>query len=199
MPVMTSGVRHGDTNLHNFLYNPNQDQRVHHSIRHSSLEEYKLHSLQDETVDPLQLFGIVDFDEVVHGPYIFDLACAVKHEIQISYLSRPHAAGSGVGVEAAIPMIAGFQKAFPLHDDEISVLYYAVCARMVQIYLGKHLAVQQYCGNHGNNTVQGNHGDSILQRYEATKKDTRQYMELFLAQDPHSVQKTWERYKTYHV
>lgn len=209
VPVMKSGVHHGDTNLSNFLYNPNLDERSCHSNSHcSQLVECKLLSLKDETVDPPQLFGIVDFDEVVHGPYLFDLSCAVMHEIQISYQSGACTAESGMGVEAAVPMIAGFQKAFALPDDELHVLYYVVCARMVQIYLGMQLAVQHYCGNlgnsiqqgnHGNNIQQGNHCNTILQRYEDTKRDTRKYMELFLAQDPRTVQRTWERYRTYCV
>lgn len=176
---MLSGVHHGDPNLHNFLYNPDQSSSVH----------YKQHGLKDEMNEPPQLFGIVDFDEVVYGPYIFDLAVAVKHEIQISYMSGSCTGGSGMGLEAAIPMIAGFQKAFPLPEDEINVLYYVVCARMVQIYLGMHLALQQYCGSHDN---------GIVQRYEDTKTDTGRYMELFFAQEPQTVQKIWKQYKTFY-
>ena len=197
MPVMRSGVRHGDTNLHNFLYSPSQERKDCHSNNHCSSEECKLYSLKDETVDPPQLFGIVDFDEVVHGPYLLDLACAVEHEIQISYLSGSCTTEHGVGLEAAVPMIAGYQKAFPLPKDEIGLLYYVVCARMVQIYLGMHLAIQQYYGSHGNSKEQCDHGNGILQRYEDTKRDTRQYMDVFFAQNPQTVQKIWEGYRTY--
>ncbi len=197
MPVMRSGVRHGDTNLHNFLYSPSQERKDSRSSNHCSLEVCKLHSLKDVPDDPPQLFGIVDFDEVVHGPYLLDLACAVEHEIQITYLSGSCTAEHGVGLEAAIPVIAGYQKAFPLPEDETGVLYYVVCARMVQIYLGMHLAIQQFCGSHDNGTEQGNNGNGILQRYENTKRDTRQYMDVFFAQNPQTVQKTWEGYKTY--
>ena len=187
VPVMTAGVRHGDTNLHNFLYNPDQDGKVQHSIIHDKFEDCKQCSAMAEMSAPPQLCGVVDFDEVVYGPYIFELAAAVKHEIQILYLTGSCVGDSGVGLEAAIPMIAGFQKAFPLPKDEIDVLYYVVCARMVQIYLGMHLALKQYCGSHDN---------GIVQRYEDTKRDTGQYMELFFAQEPQTVQRIWNQYRT---
>ena len=64
--------------------------------------------------------GLIDFGDMVYGPTAADLAVALAYIMM----------GGERPLEKAAPVISAYQRAFPLSDDEIRLLYPLIAARL---------------------------------------------------------------------
>lgn len=108
---LVSGVRHSDCNDLNVI---------------CSMQE-------DGSCDTTKPFGIIDFGDCLHGPYIFDLGTAVAYEM----LEKEEP------LEEVVPVLEGFIEEFPLPKEELSLIFYVAMARLVQSYINGQLSISE--------------------------------------------------------
>ena len=70
-------------------------------------------------------FGIIDFGDCVRSCHLFELAVAIH-----GFISRKDIKDMDEMVRLTAPLVAGYFRAFPLSNEELDCLYYAVLARM---------------------------------------------------------------------
>jgi Ser/Thr protein kinase RdoA (MazF antagonist) len=81
--------------------------------------------------------GLIDFGDLVLAPRIVGLATAIAYAI----------AQSDDPVRAALPLIRGYHLQWPLHPDELAILWPLVRMRLVMSVIN---AVEQYAADPGN-------------------------------------------------
>ena len=69
---------------------------------------------------PRKVTSVIDFGDMHHGLTVSEPAIAAAYSI----LGKEHT------LEAAVSIVAGYHRAFPLEEQEISVLYALICARL---------------------------------------------------------------------
>ena len=124
IPVLRTGVRHNDLNPQNLICKSEFTERTSGEIKREHLRDFTA-----------KMCGFVDYDDIAYGPYMFDLAITIIHELMEDFeCSRK------LMTSIALPIIEGFFDAFPITSDklelELSLLYPVMSARLVQIYLG---------------------------------------------------------------
>ena len=72
--------------------------------------------------DHCELTGLIDFGDCVHSCYLFELAIMLAYGMVEK--ENP--------VEFVGPMFQGYHSVFPLSQEELGCLYYAVLARLCQ-------------------------------------------------------------------
>ena len=70
--------------------------------------------------EPPRVAGFIDFGDMVYSPTMTDLAVALAYIMM----------GSARPLEKAAPVIRAYQRAFPLQEDEIRLLFPLVAARL---------------------------------------------------------------------
>lgn len=162
--TMKCGVCHNDCTPNNFIFN--EDTYVPNS---KECEDFVAKNLGRN-----QLPGIIDFDDTCYGPYVFELAIAVAHEMVVS-----SASDSTGYLSAASPVMEGFLSAFPLPGDELDLLCYIIPARLVQVYIGLRVNVREDC----------NCSSPHICPYLKCAQEIRRFMILFFNQDRESIRK----------
>ena len=81
-----------------------------------------------------EIVGLIDFMDCVHSYYLFELAILVAHTM-ISMNNQ---------VELVAPVIKGYLDVFPLGQEELQCLYYAVLAILcTTVVKGEYLAATE--------------------------------------------------------
>ena len=104
--------------------------RLPHQVIHNDANENNI------IVGPAGL-GLIDFGDLVLAPRIVGLATAIAYAI----------AQSDDPVRAALPLIRGYHLQWPLHPDELAILWPLVRMRLVMSVIN---AVEQYAADPGN-------------------------------------------------
>ena len=128
--TLTSGICHNDCIPSNFLFS---DSTL-------VMDYNKRGGLGGGKLDESQLPGVIDFDDVRYGPYLFDLGAAVAHEMAVTWKSTERDF-----LSAAHPVMDGFLTALPLPDEELDILCYVIPSRLVQVYIGLRVNVKENC------------------------------------------------------
>ena len=111
LPHLVSGIRHSDCNDLNMIC-----------------------SEQEEGLcDTSKPFGIIDFGDCMHGPYIFDLGTAVGYELL----------GKEDPLKEVLPVLEGFMEEFPLPKEEMSLVFYIALARLAQSYINGQMSIAE--------------------------------------------------------
>lgn len=90
---------------HSFTYNDPNDSNILIRARRS---------------EPPRVAGMIDFGDMVYGPTVTDLAVALAYIMMES--ERP--------LEKATPVISAYHREFPLREEEISLLFPLIAARL---------------------------------------------------------------------
>ena len=78
--------------------------------------------------------GLIDFGDCIHSCYLFELAIMTAYGM----VEKDHP------VQFVAPMVRGYLKAFPLAQEEVKYLYYAVLARLCQsMVMGEYRFTQE--------------------------------------------------------
>ena len=102
---------------------------------HSDINDFNvICSVQKSgSCDTTKPFGIIDFGDCMHGPYVFELGIAVAYELL----------GKEEPLKEVIPVIEGFIEEFPLPKRELSLVFYVAMARLAQSYINAQLTLAQ--------------------------------------------------------
>jgi len=87
---------------------------MRHSLIHCDLNDWNILSKSDKVT------GVIDFGDMSFSPVINELAIALTYVIL----------GKKNPIETALPVIHGYQKHFPLMENEIKLLKYLIPARL---------------------------------------------------------------------
>lgn len=94
-----------DSLRHSFIYNDANDHNI--LVQAQSLETYRIS-------------GMIDFGDMVYSLTVAELAIALAYTM----MNKEHP------LDTATQVIRGYHASFPLTEDEISVLFVLVCARL---------------------------------------------------------------------
>ena len=100
------------------------------SIAHNDANDYNVLVLGDPARRDLRVSGLIDFGDMVHTVTVADLAVAIAYAVldQRDPLS------------AAAHVVGGYHRAYPLRDDELTIVFDLVKLRL---YLSIVLAMEQ--------------------------------------------------------
>ena len=90
---------------YSFIYNDANDHNI----------LVQVHSLENYSVS-----GMIDFGDMVYSPTIVELAVALAYAM----MNKEHP------LDSATQVIRGYHKTFPLTEQEISILFPLICARL---------------------------------------------------------------------
>ncbi len=93
------------------------------SLRHSTIyndaNDYNV--LVDGGLENPQVKGLIDFGDAVHTCTIHDLAIAITYAV----MDKPRP------LDAAVHLVRGFHRQFPLEEEEVALLFPLVAARLL--------------------------------------------------------------------
>ena len=92
--------------------------RLRQSVIHNDANDNNVLVVSNEQDESIG--GIIDFGDMVYTYTVCEIAIAIAYMI----LGKP------VIVDAAMPVLAGYQSAYPLTANELAVLYDLVCIRL---------------------------------------------------------------------
>jgi len=93
--------------------------RLRRSVIYGDANDYNV-LVSDPWPQPRKVVGVIDFGDVHHGLTVSELAIAAAYGIL----------GKEDPLEAAAAIVAGYHRAFPLDEAELSVLYALIGARL---------------------------------------------------------------------
>ena len=90
------------------------------SVIHNDANDYNVLIEATDGVEPTQVISVIDFGDMAYTTTICELAIAATYAM----LDKPDP------LAAAASVVAGYNEAFPITEDELAVLYPLICTRL---------------------------------------------------------------------
>ena len=150
------------------------------SVVHNDINDHNIIVSSDLTQPKVS--GIIDFGDTLHTQVINDVA------ITCTYAMMEHPDPLG----AALPIVKGYHKAFPLEDDELQHLYNCIAMRLV-ISVTKSALSKEKDPDNSYLTVSETQAWTLLKKWHKVIPDFAYYSFRGTCDlDPHPQQKSFE-------